>query len=131
MQNRVDAGLDQASDGGKQITQIMPHPAAGDADDRDAYAGTLQSMHPHAQNACVCMSAGFDQASDGGKQITEIMPHPAAGDADDRDAYAGTVQSMQPAMAQPSASLIGGPEFDAEPDVTDHGATREIGVQVS
>ena len=77
------------------------------------------------------VDAGFDQASDGGKQITEIMPHPAAGDADDRDAYAGTAQSMQPAMAQPSASLIGGPEFDPEPDVNDHGATREIGVQVA
>lgn len=75
-----------------------------------------------------CRSAGFDQVSDGSKQITEIMPHPAAGDADDRDAYASP---MHPMMAQPSASLVGGPDFDPEPEVVENGPTREIGVQVS
>ena len=76
----------------------------------------------------LCCSAGFDQVSDGSKQITEVMPHPAAGDADDRDAYASP---MHPMMAQPSASLVGGPDFDPEPEVVEHGPTREIGVQVS
>ena len=88
----------------------------------------MSFLTPRSYYIC---AAGFDQASDGGKQVTEIMPHPAAGDADDRDTYAGPVQSMHAAMSQPSASLIGGPEFDAEADVTDQGATREIGVQVS
>jgi len=72
--------------------------------------------------------AGFDQASDASKQMTDVMPHPAAGDADDRDAYAAP---MQPMLAQPSVSLIGGPDFDPEAEVVDNGATREIGVQVS
>ena len=72
--------------------------------------------------------AGFDQASDTSKQMTDVMPHPAAGDADDRDAYAAP---MQPMLVQPSASLIGGPDFDPEAEVVDNGSTREIGVQVS
>ena len=72
-------------------------------------------------------TVGFEQASDGTKQITEIMPHPASGDADDREAYAAPVQQLMP---QPSANLVGGPDFDPEPEVLDHGATREIGVQV-
>ena len=59
--------------------------------------------------------------------MTEIMPHPAAGDADDRDAYASAVQQLIP---QPSASLVGGPDFDPQPEVLDHGSKREIGVQV-
>ena len=71
---------------------------------------------------------GFEQTSDGSKQMTEIMPHPASGDADDREAYASPVQQM---MVQPSASLVGGPDFDPEPELLDHGATREVGVQVS
>lgn len=75
----------------------------------------------------VMCTVGFEQASDGTKQITEIMPHPASGDADDREAYAAPVQQLMP---QPSASLVGGPDFDPEPEVLDHGATREIGVQV-
>ena len=79
-------------------------------------------------NFIVFSSAGFDQASDASKQMTEVMPHPAAGDADDRDAYAAP---MQPMLAQPSASLIGGPDFDPEAEVVDNGSTREIGVQVS
>ena len=72
--------------------------------------------------------AGLDQGLDGSKQITEIMPHPALGDADDRGAYASSEQLL---MAQPTASLIGGAEFDPEPEVTEGGATREVGVQVS
>lgn len=56
------------------------------------------------------------------------MPHPASGDADDRDQYASPAQTV---VAQLSASHIGGPDFDPEPEVVDHGATREIGVQVS
>lgn len=72
-------------------------------------------------------AAGFEQASDATKQVTEIMAHPAAGDADDRDAFVSPVQQL---LAQPSASLVGGADFDPEPDVLDHGATREIGVQV-
>ena len=55
------------------------------------------------------------------------MAHPAPGDADDRDAYVSPVQQL---LAQPSASLVGGPDFDPEPEVVDHGATREVGVQV-
>ena len=76
--------------------------------------------------SCV-YNAGFEQASDGTKQITEIMPHPASGDADDREAYASPVQQLMP---QPTANLVGGPDFDPEPEVLDHGTTREIGVQV-
>lgn len=72
-------------------------------------------------------NAGFEQASDGTKQITEIMPHPASGDADDRDAYASPVQHLIP---HPSANLVGGPDFDPEPEVLDHGTTREVGIQV-
>lgn len=71
--------------------------------------------------------AGFEQASDGSKQMTEIMPHPASGDADDREAYASSVPQM---MLQPSASLVGGADFDPEAEVLDHGTTREVGVQV-
>ena len=69
--------------------------------------------------------SGFEQASDGTKQITEIMPHPASGDADDREAYASPVQQLMP-----SVTLVGGPDFDPEAEVLDHGSTREIGVQV-
>lgn len=92
----------------------------------------------HVWNPCILVdsstimqgnwqAAGFEQASDGSKQMTEIMPHPASGDADDREAYASPVQQM---MVQPSANLVGGPDFDPEPEVLDHGATREVGIQV-
>lgn len=74
------------------------------------------------------MCAGFEQPADVGKQVTEVIPHPAAGDADDREAY---ISAALPMDAAPSTTLVSGPEYDAEPDVTDSGATRDVGVQVS
>lgn len=59
--------------------------------------------------------------------MTEVIPHPAAGDPDDREMY---VAAGQPIDATPSAVLVGGPDYDAEPDVISCGATREVGVQV-
>lgn len=74
-----------------------------------------------------CCDAGFEQPADVSKQMTDLIPHPTAGDTDDREAYTSAVQ---PADTAPSAILVGGPEYDAEPDVVDSGTTRDVGVQV-
>lgn len=72
-------------------------------------------------------SAGFEQAVEVSKQGTEVISHPVAGDPDDRQAFAS---AAQPIVTAPSAVLVGGPDYDAEPDVIDSGATREVGIQV-
>lgn len=78
-----------------------------------------------------CFCAGFEQPADVSKQVTELIPHPTPGDADDRDPYGGAAASvLQPAETAPSSLLVGGPEYDAEPDVVESGATRDVGVQV-
>ena len=82
----------------------------------------------HINIAADAMCAGFEQPSDVGKQVTEVIPHPATGDADDREAYASAALPMD---AAPSTIVVSGPEYDAEPEVIDSGATRDVGVQVS